>query len=61
MIVIRMLQFVFSIMSKEHQVKGCCMRINIIPILLATVMQTGQAHPQIDVLHQCIVCSLEVT
>ena len=56
-----MLQFVFSVMSKEHQVKGCCMRTEVIPRLLATVMQTGQAHPQIEVLHQSIVCSLEVT
>ena len=56
-----MLQFVFSIMSKVHQVKGCCMRTEVIPRLLATVMQTGQAHPQIDVLHQGIVCLLEVT
>ena len=30
-------------------------------MLLNTVMQTGQAHPQIDVLHQNIVYSLEVT
>ena len=37
------------------------MRIEVIPRLLATMMQTGQAHPQIDVLHQGIVCSLEVT
>ena len=59
MIAIR--QFVFSVMSKEHQVKGCCIRTEIISRLLATVMQTGQAHPQIDVLHQGIVCSLEVT
>ena len=57
---IGMLQFVFSIMSKEHQVKGCCMRTKVIPRLLATVMQTGQAHPLIDVVHQDIVCSLEV-
>ena len=60
-IAIGMLQFVFSVMSKEHQVNGCCMRTEIIPKLLATVMQTGQAHPQIDVLHQGTVCSLEVT
>ena len=26
MTTIRMLLFVFSVMSKEHQVKGCCMR-----------------------------------
>ena len=57
----RMLQFIFSIMSKEHQVKGCCMKIEVIPRLLATVMQTRQAHPQINVLHQGIVCSMEVT
>ena len=37
-------------MSKEHQVKGCSIRIEVIPRLLAIVMQTGQAHPQIDVL-----------
>ena len=37
------------------------MRTEIIPRLLDTVMQTGQAHPQIDVLHQGIVCSFEVT
>ena len=61
MIAIGMLQFVFSIMSKEHQVKGCCMRTEVIPKLLATVMQTEQAHPHIDVLHQGIMCSLEVT
>ena len=54
-----MLQFVFSVMSKVHRVKGCCMRIEIIPRLLSTVMQTGQAHPRIDVLHQGIVYSLE--
>ena len=60
MIAIRMLQFVFSVMSKVHQVKGCFMRTDVIPRLLATVMQTGQAHPQIDVLHQGIMCSLEV-
>ena len=57
---IRMLQFVFFVMSKEHQVKGCCMRTEVILRLLAIVMQTGQAHPLIDVLHQGIVCSLEV-
>ena len=57
---IEMLQFVFSVMSKEHQVKGCCMRLEVIPRLLAIVMQTGQAHPLIDFLHQGIVCSLEV-
>ena len=56
-----MLQFVFSIMSKEHQIKGCCMRTKVIPKLLAIVMQTGQTHPHIDVLHQGIVCSLEIT
>ena len=56
-----MLEFVFSVMSKELQVKGCCMRTKVISRLLPTVMQTGQAHPQIDVLHQGIVCSLEVT
>ena len=42
-------------------VKGCCMRTEVIPRLLDTVMQTGQAHPQIDVIHQGIVCSFEVT
>ena len=31
MIVIGMLQFVFCVMSKEHRVKGCCMRTEIIP------------------------------
>ena len=56
-----MLQFIFSIMSKEHQVNGCCIRTEVSPRLLATVMQTGQANPQINVLHQGIVCSLEVT
>ena len=61
MIAIGMLQFVFSVMSKVHQVKGCRMKTKVIPILLTTVMQTRQAHPQIDVLHQGIVCSLEVT
>ena len=60
-IAIGMLQFVFSIMSKEHQVKGYCMRTEVIPRLLATVMQTGQTHPQIDVIHQGILCSLKVT
>ena len=48
---IRMLQFVFFVMSKEHQVKGCCMRTEVILRLLAIVMQIGQAHPLIDVLH----------
>ena len=48
-------------MLKEHQVKGFCMRTEVIPRLLAIVMQTGQANPQIDVLHQGIVCSLKVT
>ena len=57
---IEMLQFIFSVMSKEHNVKGCCMRTKVIPRLLATVMQTGQTHPLIDVLQQDIVCSLEV-
>ena len=56
-----MLQFIFSIMSKEHQFKGCCMRTKVIPRLLARMMQTGQTHPQIDVLHLGIVCSLKVT
>ena len=56
-----MLQLIFSVMSKEHQIKGCCMRTEVIPRLLVTMMQTGQAHPWIDVLHQGIVCSLEVT
>ena len=36
------------------------MRTEVIPRLLAIVMQIGQAHPLIDVLHQGIVCSLEV-
>ena len=53
--------FVFFVISKEHQVKRCCMRTEVIPRLLATMMQTGQAHPMINVLHQGIVCSLEVT
>ena len=57
---IGMLQFVFSVMSKEHQVKGCYMRTEVIPRLLAVAMLAGQAHPLIDVLHQGIVCSLEV-
>ena len=56
-----MLQFVFSVMLKEYHVKGCCMKIEVIPRLLATIMHTGQAHPQMDVLHQDIVCSLKVT
>ena len=56
-----MLQFVFSVILEEHQVKRCCMRTEVIPRLLATVMQTGQVHSQTDVLHQGIVCSLEVT
>ena len=56
-----MLQFVFFVMSKVHQVMECCMRIEVIPRLLAIVMQTRQAYPQIDILHQGIVCSLEVT
>ena len=47
-------------MSKEHQAKGCCMRTEVIPRLLATLMQIEQAHPLINVLHQGIVCSLEV-
>ena len=37
------------------------MKTKVIPRLLATVMHTRQLHPQIDVLHQGIVCSLEVT
>ena len=39
------------------------MRTEVIPRLLATVMQTRQtqAYPQIDVLHQDIMYSLEVT
>ena len=37
------------------------MRTEVILRLLATVMQTGQTHSQIDVLYQGIVCSLEVT
>ena len=37
------------------------MRTEVIPKLLDTMMQTRQAHPQIDDLHQGIVCSLEVT
>ena len=61
MTTIGMLQFVFSVMSKEHQVKGCCMRIEVIPRLLAILMQTGQANPQINILHQGLMCSLEVT
>ena len=60
-IVSGMLQFIIFVMSKELQVKGCCMRTKVIPRLLATVMQTGQVHPQINVLHQGIVCLLEVT
>ena len=55
MIAIEMLQFVFSFMSKVHLVKGCCMRTEVIPRLLATVMQIGQAYPQIDVLYQYCV------
>ena len=56
-----MLQFVLFVMSKEYQVKGCCMRTEVIPRLLDTVMQIGHAHPQINILHQGILCSLEVT
>ena len=41
MIAIEMLLIVFSVILKEHQVKGCCMRIEVIPRLLAIVMQTG--------------------
>ena len=37
------------------------MRTEVIPRLLAIVMQAGQAYPHIDVLHQGIVCSLEET
>ena len=58
MIATGMLQFVLSVISNEHQVKECCMRTEVIPKLLTTVMQIGQAHPQIDVLHQGIECSL---
>ena len=46
-----MLQFVSSIMSKENYVKGCIMRTEVISRLLATMIQTRQAHKQIDVLH----------
>ena len=42
MIAIEMLQFVFSVMSKVHQVKECCMRTEVIPGLLVTMMQTEQ-------------------
>ena len=56
-----MLQFVFFVMSKGHRVKGYCMRTKVIPRLLATVMQTGQTHPQINVLHQGIMYLLKVT
>ena len=37
------------------------MRTEVIPRLLAIVMQTGQTHPQIDVLHHGIVFSLDET
>ena len=37
-IAIGMLQFVFSVISKVHQIKECCIRIEVIPRLLATVM-----------------------
>ena len=37
------------------------MRTKVIPRLLARVMQIGQAHLQINILHQGIMCSLEVT
>ena len=37
------------------------MRTKVIPKLLATVRQTGQAHQRIDVLHHGIVCSWDVT
>ena len=57
----RILQVIFSAMSKEHQVKGCYIRTDVIPRLLTTMMQTEQVHSQIDVLHQGIVCSLKVT
>ena len=60
MIATGMLCFVFSVMSKEHRVKGCYMRTEVIPRLLTTVMQTGKAHPLIDVLYQGIVYSFEV-
>ena len=36
------------------------MRIEVIPRLLTTVMQTEKAHPLIDVPYQGIVYSLEV-
>ena len=60
MIATGMLWFVFSVMSNEHQVQGCNMRTEVMPRLLTTVMQTGKAHPLIDVLYQGIVYSLEV-
>ena len=49
-----------------HYVKGTpgqgyCMRTEVIPKLLTIVLQTEQGHPQIEVLHQGIVCSLLVT
>ena len=37
------------------------MKTEVIPRLFDTVMQTRQAHPQIEVLHQGILYSLEVT
>ena len=55
--VVRTLRYI----KRNTRSRGCCMRTEVIPRLLATVMQIGQAHPQIDVLHQGIVCSLEVT
>ena len=58
MIVIGKLHFVFSVMLKIHRVKGCGMRTEVIPRLMATMMQTGQVYPHIDVLYQGIVCSL---
>ena len=45
MIAIGMLQFVFSVMSKVHQVKGCCMRIEVIPRLLAIMIQDWADSP----------------
>ena len=45
MVVINMLCFVSSIISKEPRAMGCYMKIEVTPISLDIVMQTGQAHP----------------
>ena len=47
--------------SKVHQAKVCCTRIEVIPRLLVIRMQIGLAHQQIDVPLQGTVFSLVVT